>query len=163
MELRCEIGILDDEIGEVVEELGIAQRRRRNVAVEGRIVVPLLAAPDQLHTSEQQHVVDGAYQSGAFGNVDILARTDDIAVGIANARVALVEALAALRQADDRLQVDVDAVETQGLADDLEDMLLVEIILRRDRRGACLGQTAGDGNQLRTLPRHVHRRGGFGA
>ena len=74
-------------------------------------------AAHDLHAAEQQQIVDHAHQPGRFGDLDVLRRHDQRTVFGPEPRQRLVEAQLALRQADDRLQIEIDAVFFQAGAD----------------------------------------------
>src|SRR5512137_167280 len=101
------------EFQELREELGIRQRVARYIAEHTDVALLLGEAAYDLHAAKKQKIVDDRHESGRRGDLDILRRHDDRAVFGAQARQGLIEAQLALRQADDRLEIKINAVLLQ--------------------------------------------------
>ncbi len=99
-----------EELDEVGEEAAVGDGMGRDVAEKIDVLVAAMYFAHQLDAAEQQHVVDRGDQPGAFGQPDILIRQDHGAALGAQPGEALIKAPLALRQADDRLQNQVDPV-----------------------------------------------------
>ena len=145
----------------IVQELGeeflVGQGVAGNVAEDADVAALLGQAAHDLHAAEQQQIVDHAHQARLAGDLHILGRHDDLAVLVAQARQRFVIAQLALRQADDGLQIKIDAIFFQGRADGFQQLALfaqgVEIgrsrpALRLDFRlrpgRGALGNLAGE-------------------
>ena len=111
-------------IQELREEFGVGQRVAGDVAEDADLAALLRQAPHDLDAAEQQQIVHHAHQPGWRRHLDILGRHDHRAVLGAQPRQRLVIAQLALRQADDGLQVQIDAVFFQAGADGLQQFVL---------------------------------------
>jgi hypothetical protein len=116
---RGQVAVGAQEVVELREEVFVGEARRRDVAEDADPALLLRQPAHDLHAAEQQEVVDGGDQARRLGDRQVFRRHDHPARGVAQPRVALVIGRAPLRQADHRLQVEVDAVVGQRLADDL--------------------------------------------
>ena len=116
-QVRRQLGVVFEEVDEVAEEVLVGQGVRRDVAEEAEVLALALDLAHHLDAAEELHVVDGGDQAGLLGDRDVLFGEQLGAVVGRQAGEALVEAPLALRQADDRLNRQVDAVVAQGLAD----------------------------------------------
>jgi len=87
-----------------------AQSLAGDVAEDADVAALLGQAAHDLHAAEQQQIVHHAHQARLAGHRDILGRHDDLAIVIAQPRQRLVIAQLALRQADHRLQIKIDAI-----------------------------------------------------
>ncbi|MFT3809480.1 MAG: hypothetical protein QM698_06130 [Micropepsaceae bacterium] len=141
-DLVDEVAMRPHEIDELGKELRVVQRGERDIAEDADIALAGGEAADELHRTEQQQIVDRRHQPRLFGDGQILRRHDGAPVGGAQTRQRFVEFQLALRQADDRLHMQIDAVVDQRALDDIQHF--------RFRRG-------GDG-----LRRGLTRRGGGG-
>ncbi len=110
----------------MLEEGGILQRPVGDVAEEAAFRHWSAMAADMLHQAEQGHIVDGADQPFFFRDADIVIRGNQQAGLGADARQAFVMDHPALRQGDDGLHHDFDAVVAQPLAHDLQDLARVQ-------------------------------------
>jgi hypothetical protein len=115
------------EIEELPEVRRIAQRRCADIAEHADVAALQLQAARHLHAAKQQQVVDLRHQADAFGVIDEVAGRDDVAFLGAQARQRLVVAHLALRQRDDWLQIKIDAVGVDRLADQFDDALAAHI------------------------------------
>ena len=125
------------EIEELPEEGRVDQRRGADIAEQADVAALELQAARHLHAAEQQQVVDLRHQADAFGVFDEIAGRDDVAFLGAQARQRFVVAHLALRQRDDRLQIEIDAVGVDRLADQIDDGVAAEraeAARRRPRR-----------------------------
>ncbi len=77
------------------------------------LALALRSFSQQLDAAEQQHVVDRGHQAEALGDVEILLEHQHLAVRRLDPRIAFEEAALPLRQADDRLQGELDPVLAQ--------------------------------------------------
>ncbi len=153
--------VLGEEFKELREEVLIAQRGQRDVAEDGDLAILARQPPYDLHAAEQQQIVDRRHQAFRLGDAEILSGHKDLPGLVAQARKALVEDGAALRQADHRLQVEVHAVVGQGLADGGEqgDRLGIVAAARAgDRRLGRRGQSfvQADAHALDQFLQHAH-------
>ena len=107
---------------------------RRHVADEAVVAVVPPHPALQLNAAEQKIVVDGADQTGAFGEFEILLRADKISAMILDARIGFVIFDTARRQRDNRLQEQADPDALQGIARYGEDILRIaaERLRRRE-------------------------------
>ena len=113
-------------IQELREEFRIRQRVAGDVAEHADLAALLGQAAHDLDTAEQQQIVHHAHQSGGRGDLDILRRHDHRAVFGAQPRQRFIEAQLALRQADDGLQIEIDAVFFQAGADGFQKIALAQ-------------------------------------
>ena len=111
-----EVAVLGHEFEEEREQGRVFEGGRGNVAEDADAAVALGEAADDLHAAEYQEVVHRAHQVGAAGGVQEIGWQDQRAIGAAQAREALIEGDAALRQRHDRLQVQVDTAGLQRFA-----------------------------------------------
>ena len=115
-----EIAVVAQEFEKLREEFRIGQRVLRDVAEHRDVAGLLRQAAHELDAAKEQQIVDDRHEAGGCGDLDVLRRHDDAAVGRAQTRQRFVEAHLALRQADDRLKVEIDAVLFERAADELE-------------------------------------------
>ena len=90
--------------------VGIAERRRGDVAEHADILVAHHQPAQHLHAAQHHHVVDPSDQPGGFRDRDEIVGGENLVLVVAQPRHRLVEAHLALRQRHHRLQIDVDAV-----------------------------------------------------
>ena len=103
------------------KKLSSRQAGQRDVAEDADLAVLLGQAAHDLHAAEQQQVVDGGDQAArARRRSGIRPASSPGRSRRAGARSSRRRLVAPLRQADDRLQVEVDAVLGQGLAHGLQ-------------------------------------------
>src|SRR3546814_5629444 len=127
---------------EITEEAAIAQRMLRDVADEAELEIALPELAQKLDAAEQQHVVDGGDQPRPLRQAVILLRHDHQPVAGAYSREAFVEPALALRQADDRLQRQLDPFLLQPPAQDIEQRAPRQPAGdRRDRKRKSLNST----------------------
>ena len=140
-----EIAVVMHIFEELRKEFRIRQRIAGNVAEHADFAALLHETPHDLHAAEQQQIVDHRHQAHGRSHFHILRRHDEGAVFGAQARQRLVEAQLALRQAHDRLEIEVDAVFLERGADGFEQAGFAQ----RVEIGACgIGCTAFEKNVL---------------
>ena len=118
---------------ELREELLVRERIAGDVAEDRDLFGLHRQAADDLHAAEQEQVVHHAHQPRGGSHFHVLRRHDHRAVFGAQARQRFVIAQLALRQADDGLQVEIDAVFFQRGTDGFQKLRLaqrLQIILR---------------------------------
>src|SRR5690242_7965951 len=102
------------------EKCAVVQGVAGDVAENTDVALFLREAAHDLHRTGQQENVDNGHQAGRRSELDVLRRHDHRSVFSAQSRQRLVETQCALRQADDRLQIEIDAAVFQRVADGLE-------------------------------------------
>src|SRR6185437_7425257 len=108
-DLIGEVAIATHELEKWREELRIDHRVAGNVAEDADVALLLRQTAHNLYAAEEEQVVDNRHQALRRGELDVLGRHDDRSVFAAQARQRLIEAQLALRQADDRLEIEIDA------------------------------------------------------
>ena len=125
--------IFSQERDKVVEEFLIGERMRRNIAEEPDIAVLVVPAAQLLDASEQQQIVERGDEAFPFGDRNILAGRNHVAVFTADPGIGFVKFALALRQADHRLQHQIDPVLGDAFTDQMNDCGVIQI--RRLWRG----------------------------
>ncbi len=156
-----------EELGKIG---GVRQRRSRDIAEQPDVPVLEQQPAHHLHAAEDHEVVDLRHQAGAFGLRNERSRVHHLAALVAQPRYRLVVAHLALRQRDDRLQIEIDTIGVDGLPDQRQRRFLARH--RAGRRGGLRRRRApGLGHALAFDPALTRdgidlgcalgRRGGF--
>ena len=114
------------EIEQLLEAGRVGQRRGADIAEYPDVAALHLQAARDLHAAEHQLIVDLRHQADGFGIFDEVAGRNDVAFLGAQPRQRLVVAHLALRQRDDRLQIKIDTIGVDRLADQLADALAAQ-------------------------------------
>ncbi len=109
------------------EEGFVAQGFQRDIAEDAHAAVLAGQTAHDLGATEQQQVVDGGQQAFAFSDRQVVGGHQHRALGIAQPREALVKLDAPLRQADDGLEIEVDAVLAERFLDCLGQAVAVGV------------------------------------
>ena len=130
-----------------------------DVAEQADLAVLELKAAHHLHAAEQQQLVDLRHQPAGFGGVEELGRLQHGAIGGAQPGERLVVADLALRQRDDRLQIEIDAAGIDRVADGLDHFVAaVGGGGGFGGAGAALRRLSADGRRAARAERPCRRR-----
>jgi hypothetical protein len=105
------------EVAQLRKDIRIRQRRLRQAAEHTNVAVLEHKPAHDRDAAEDQEIVDLRHQSGAFGERDEVARVQYLTGLAAQPRRRLVVADLAVRQRDDRLEIEIEAIGLDGAAD----------------------------------------------
>ena len=112
-------------------------------------MIMALGPANELNTAEQLNIVDRIQQPMILGQAEKSRRQHHRTIHPANPRIAFVETPAALRQLDDRLQKQVDAIVLEAITQDLKNLFVVTVLEVRLRREGRFGHRRGGNRQGR--------------
>ena len=154
---RRERAVGFEEIADLLEHRGVGQRRRRHVAEQPDLAVLGRQPPHHLHAAEHHQIVDRRHQPAVFRIAEEIFRREQRAVLVAQPRQRLVVAHLALRQRDDRLEKEVDAVGLDRARDQRHDDLA---LLQPLEMAACRARVLAPARRVRRGRRSRRARSG---